>query len=300
MRNKISCTAERLDLLDPQMIQAVSDAAAFRIGRQYLMENRVRITEADDTQVSSAVIGTSGLYEQTIRLKDGHLISACSCTLQEKPLCHHCIAALLEYHRWAKPRQSRKPRPSKEFKPLPQVDHSTNRKSSLLQSPVPDIKLHDIMKFIEWLQPAMKAVEKEEPLPDPPAFEPGEVPTWIQTIKSLEDRRRESEEVLVNLESEIRDREVYAGRLTEQLETSMTELKTAQATSQDLQHEIDAYKQAMVKLGELTTEVAQYDEQIRAAAREILQKSSHIDKLTTSLKDVAEALKAATKPTPQP
>ncbi|MDH4236624.1 MAG: hypothetical protein OEV17_05190, partial [Nitrospira sp.] len=60
------------------MIQSVSNTNAFNIGRQYLTENRVRIVEADDSQISSAVIGNSGLYEQTIRLKDGHLVSKCS------------------------------------------------------------------------------------------------------------------------------------------------------------------------------------------------------------------------------
>ncbi len=108
MRNKIPCSAERLGLLDPQMIQSVADANAFHIGRQYATEDRVRIVEADDSQVSSAVIGNSGLYEQTIRLKDGHLLSKCSCALPEEPMCRHCIAVLLEYHRWVQPRQPQK------------------------------------------------------------------------------------------------------------------------------------------------------------------------------------------------
>ena len=81
------------------MIQAVVDRNAFHIGNQYLSENRVRIVEADDAQITSAVIGNSGLYEQTIRLKEGHLISKCSCALPEEPMCRHCIAVLLEYHR---------------------------------------------------------------------------------------------------------------------------------------------------------------------------------------------------------
>lgn len=73
-RNKIPCSADRLGLLDPQMIQAVVETSAFQIGKQYLAENRVRIVNADEAQIASAVIGNSGLYEQTIRLKDGHLI----------------------------------------------------------------------------------------------------------------------------------------------------------------------------------------------------------------------------------
>ena len=92
MRNKIPCSAERLSLLDPPMIQGVVDRNAFHLGSQYLTENRVRIVEADDAQISSAVIGNSGLYEQTIRLKDGHLVSKCSCSLPEEPMCRHCIA----------------------------------------------------------------------------------------------------------------------------------------------------------------------------------------------------------------
>src|SRR3970282_1847172 len=101
MRNKSPCSAERLSLLAPPIVQAVVDRNAFQIGHQYLSENRVRIVEADDAQISSAVIGNSGLYEQTIRLKDGHLISKCSCTLPEEPIFRHCIAVLLEYHRWS-------------------------------------------------------------------------------------------------------------------------------------------------------------------------------------------------------
>ncbi len=85
MRNKIPSSAERLSRLDPPMIQVVVDRNAFHIGNQYLSENRVRIVEDDDAQISSSVIGNSGLYEQTIRLKEGHLISKCSCSLPEEP-----------------------------------------------------------------------------------------------------------------------------------------------------------------------------------------------------------------------
>jgi len=158
MRNKIPCSAERLGLLDPQMIQAVSDASAFQIGHQYLTENRVRIVEADDAQISSAVIGNSGLYEQTIRLKDGHLTSKCSCTLPEEPMCRHCISVLLEYHRWAQPRQSRKTNDSRGTEAQPQTDHAVNERTSTMQSSAYDVKLSEVMQFVEWLQPAMKAI----------------------------------------------------------------------------------------------------------------------------------------------
>jgi hypothetical protein len=67
------------------MIQGVVDRNAFHLGSQYLSENRVRIVEANEAQISSAVIGNSGLYEQTIRLKDGHLVSKSRCAVIALP-----------------------------------------------------------------------------------------------------------------------------------------------------------------------------------------------------------------------
>jgi hypothetical protein len=298
MRNKIPCSADRLGLLDPQMIQGVSEPSAFQIGHQYLTENRVRIVEADDAQISSAVIGNSGLYEQTIRLKDGHLISKCSCTLPEEPMCRHSIAVLLEYHRWAHPRQSRKPPESREAKPQPatQTPPAGNGPAATTDSSTPDVKLSEVMQFVEWLQPAMKAIEKGAPIPEAPKLHPGEVATWIQTIRNLEDRRRESEEVQVNLEADMRDREAYVGRLTQQLQASIAEAKAAQAASQDLQREVAMYKGMLAKVGELAGEVARYDTQIKAVAGDLLSKGTQLDKLAQSFKEVAEALKSAAKP----
>ena len=190
------------------MIQAVSDASAFQIAHEYLTANRVRIVEADDSQITAAVLGKAGLYEQNIRLIDGHLVSKCSCTLPEEAMCRHCIAVLLEYQRWAQPRQSRKPSLVKEAITVSQVGPSNNGKGAALPSFASDIKLSDVMVFLEWLQPTTKALERQEPLPGPPALGLGAVSTWIQAIRNLEDRRRESEEVMTSLESQLKDREV--------------------------------------------------------------------------------------------
>ena len=298
MRNKIPCSADRLGLLDPQMIQSVSEASAFQIGHQYLTENRIRIVEADDAQISSAVIGNSGLYEQTIRLKDGYLISKCSCTLPEEPMCRHCIAVLLEYHRWAQPRQSRKTTAAREAKAQPQADHAANARTSTTESSAPDVKLSEVMQFVGWLQPAMKAIEKGERVPEPPKLGAGEVSMWIHTIRNLEDRRRESEEIQISLESEMRDREAYVGHLTQQLQALIAEAKTAQASMQELQREVATYRGMLAKVGELAGEVAHYDGQMRSVASEILSKGTKLDKLAGSLKELAEALKSVTKHTP--
>lgn len=293
MRNKIPCSADRLGLLNPQMIQAVAEASAFQVAQQYLTANRVRIAEADESQIRSAVIGNAGLYEQNIQLKDGHLVSKCSCTLPEEPMCRHCIAVLLEYQRWAHPRQSRNSGLAKETVTSPPASPSDNGKRVTLQSFMPDVKLSEVMVFLEWLQPAAKALERQEPLPAPPALSPGAISTWIHTISNLEDRRRESEEVMTSLESQLKDREADVGHLRQQLQLSLKESKAAQTTTQELQRELASYKEVLTRVSELTAEVVRHAGQMRAVTGDMLQKGSQLDKLVSSFKDVAEALESA-------
>ena len=298
MRNKIPCSADRLGLLDPQMIKAVVEISAFQIGHQYLSENRVRIVEADDAQISSAVIGNSGLYEQTIRLKDGHLISKCSCTLPEEPICRHCIAVLLEYHRWSQPRQSRKTKDiPRDVKATTQSEPPSNGNGipTMGQSSSTDVKLSEVMVFVEWLQPAIKAIEQVQSMPLPPQIAPGEVSNWIQTIRNLEDRRRDSEEVQLKLESDMRDREAYVARLSQQLQASTAEAKTAQATTQALQQEVATYKVVLSKVAELSGEVSRYDGQLKSMAQDFVTKGNQLDRLAGSCKQVAEALNSIAK-----
>lgn len=293
MQKKIPCSAGRLGLLTSQMIQAVSDASAFQIAHQYLTANRIRIVEADDAQITSAVIGNSGLYEQNIRLKDGHLVSKCSCTLPEEPMCRHCIAVLLEYQRWAQPQPTRKPGFAKESVQTPTAGSSLNGKTSAVQSGSADVTLSDVMVFVEWLQPAAKALERQESLPSPPALGPGAVSMWVQTIRNLEDRRRENEEVMTSLEAQLKDREADVRRLTQQLQTSLREGNAAQAITRELQGEVASYKEVLTRVGELTAEVVRHAGQMRAVTGDMLQKGSQLDKLVNSFKDVAEALQSA-------
>jgi uncharacterized Zn finger protein len=297
MRNKIPCSAERLSLLDPPMIKAVADRNAFHIGNQYLSENRVRIVEADDAQISSAVIGNSGLYEQTIRLKEGHLISKCSCALPEEPMCRHCIAVLLEYHRWAQPRngQQRRVKPLAVSQP---AQASSNRDGAPVPSPASttDLKLGEVMAFIEWLNPALRALECGQTLPDSPKLV-GDVAFWIQIIRNLEERRRESEEVRINLESDMRDREAYVGRLTQQVQASMEEIKVTQASSQQLQQELTACKEMLAKVSEVASEIGSYDSQLKSIAGEVMSKGSQLDTLAQSFREVSTVLKSLAKTT---
>jgi uncharacterized Zn finger protein len=272
------------------MIQGVVDRNAFHLGNQYLSENRVRIVEADDAQISSAVIGNSGLYEQTIRLKDGHLVSKCSCSLPEEPMCRHCIAVLLEYHRWVQPR-AKKAMPVAVSFPEP-----TNGNGVPLSSFSADLKLSEVMAFIEWLQPAMKSLEKGLPLAEA-SRSTGDLRAWAQSIRNLEERRRESEEIQLSLESDQRDREAYVQRMTQQLQASMEEVKGAQGQLQRLQEELAGHQDMFVKVMEIATEVGGYDSQLKTVAGELIAKGTQLDKLANSFREVAAALKTITKST---
>src|SRR3954468_3233520 len=112
MLSKISCSATKLSLLQPAMIRAIVEGSTFRIGKQYATEKRVRISRADEVEIVSLVMGNAGQLEQTIQLKGGSLLSQCTCQLNERPLCRHCIAVLLEYHR-AGGAAAPKPRPTR-------------------------------------------------------------------------------------------------------------------------------------------------------------------------------------------
>ena len=166
------------------------------------------------------------------------------------------------------------------------------------QPSAPDVKLSEVMLFVEWLKPAMAAIENGIGMPEPPQLGPGDVSAWIHTIRTLEDRRREGEEVRLSLESEMRDREAYVGRLTQQLQTSIAEAKATQGTLQEVQREVAAYKEVLTRVAELVSEVARFDGHIRSAASEILSKSTQLDSLTGSFKELAQSLKTAVSKIP--
>jgi chromosome segregation ATPase len=150
------------------------------------------------------------------------------------------------------------------------------------------------MAFVEWLQPAVKALERGQPLPDSPKLG-GDLAPWIQAIRNLEERRCESEEKRINLESDMRDREAYVGRLTQQVQASMEEIKVTQASSQQLQQELTVCKEILAKVSEVASEIGSYDSQLKSIASEVMSKGTQLDKLAQSFKEVSTALKALTK-----
>jgi chromosome segregation ATPase len=140
----------------------------------------------------------------------------------------------------------------------------------------------------------MKALEYGHPVPDAPRLT-GDLAAWTQIVRNLEDRRRESEEIQLTLESERRDREAYVERMTHQLQASMSEMKAAQTQLQHLQQEVAEYKDMFTKVAEIASEVGGYDSQITAIAGELISKGTQLDKLAISFREVATALKTIMK-----
>ena len=271
------------------MIQSVVESNAFHIGKQYSSENRVRIIDANDVFLTAAVMGNSGLYEQTIQLKDGFLGARCSCTLSEQPLCRHGVAALLEYHRWSKPGPAAKNHEAKAT--------AAAKEQNLEVPPIrsTDVKLSELTVFIEWMQQAARAIEGGMAVPEQPGTATGEVASWMRIIRNLDDRRREGEEIQVGLETELQSREAALARLTHQLETSLDESKAMQVTCKDLRRDLASYKSQLGKTGELSRQFEHLDAEMRVIAGDLADKSDKLASLAATIKKVIVALRALDK-----
>jgi NifB/MoaA-like Fe-S oxidoreductase len=78
----------------------------------------------------------------------------------------------------------------------------------------------------------------------------------------------------------------------------MDEMNATQTTDQALKLDIATYQDTMAKVSELATEMITHEEQMRVTASELLQEGSPFEKFANSVKEIAQALKAAAKPAP--
>lgn len=289
MRAKISCSAPKLSLLSPTLVQTVVQPSVFQVANQYFSENRVRIIQADEAQIVSAVIGITGVHEQTIRLSDGQLATQCSCSqLNEQPLCRHATAVLLEYHRAA---QTRPQTMTLERKPSPPPAQAAPRPVSPM-----DIKFSDVSIFIEWLQTGVRALESGGELAPPPQLEPGEVMDWIKALQVLDERRRASETRHAALEADLHSRDAQIVRLTQQVQASLQETKDAQTTCQNLERELAGHRSKMAKLMDLANDFHRFDSQVKALASDLVRNASNLESLSVSFKEVTTALQGTVEP----
>ncbi len=283
MLNKIPCAADNLNLLEPTMIQSVAEASTLKLGSQYLPEDRVRILEADPASITSVVIGYSGLYKQTIHLKDGTLITQCSCTSTAQPLCRHCVAVLLAYrHRWGKPQ------PPKASPGKPMTEAPAEARESVTDAA--EINLRDLTAFVEWFQVAVSALERGHPLPESPKLGTTEVQGWIGSMQQLEARRREVETKRDVLQMVLNTREVEISQLTQQLQASVQDIKAAQSASQGMQRELTQYRVMLGNLSDLAKELDRYKSQMRTIAGDLEKQGSQLESLLSSVTGASAAL----------
>ncbi len=290
VKGKIACSADRLSLLEAAMISSVVEPNAFQLGKQYQAERRVQMIDASDTELTSSVMGNSGLYEQSIRLHQGFLEAKCTCTLSEQPLCRHGVAALLEYQRWSKPRSVPKPKV-----PAPHVEADKPAASS---APSNDVRLSELTQFTEWMQRVVHAIQTDQPVPDQPAMEGGIVSTWTDIIRQLDQRRRQGEQIQTSLDRDVRTRDAMLSRLTQDLDASVKESKSLHSICKDLQREVDQHKAAASKTSDISRHVEQFEVEVKAIASLLTDKGRRLEGLADSCRDVASMLKSLDKTKP--
>jgi hypothetical protein len=284
MRNKLPCTAQKLSQIQPEMIQSVVGAQVFQLGKEYQSANCVQILEADEDQILSEVTGPFGLYEQTIQLKGGSLLTKCTCTSNEQPFCRHCVAVLLGHRPAAEgavgdASLSAEPVKSETLAPSPPSPLSVN--------------LHHVTIFIDWLQHAIEALDRGQAPPDPPLLAPGDAMTWIRGIQNLHARWRMSEEKRLSAEAELLAREAQLEQLLKRLEVLPAATKRGHATCEDLQDGLTNSQLILGKLADLAKERDRLENELRSTADGLVKKGSELNGLFSSMTEMTGRIQGA-------
>lgn len=79
------------------------------------------------------------------------------------------------------------------------------------------ITLEELFAFIQWMAKAEAALEKADPLPDPPPLAPGTVARWIALIGKLKEESRQMERRHLALEATLREHTRQMGPLVSNL-----------------------------------------------------------------------------------
>jgi hypothetical protein len=287
-RNQIPCTAQRLGQLRDEMIQAVVPGSAFAYGRKYFSERRVRIIQADDAKISSEVEGTSGVYQQTIRLTAGTLVAKCSCPSREAPLCRHCVAVLLEYIRLSPQGEqgTSKTRPAQNgftARPAAMYDHVPGQDGPA-SGPAPTssalgFRFDEVTIFLQWMPEAVTAVKAGTAPPAAPDLGPGEILEWVQTLRQLAEHARQSDESLMDLRGELSAQEDRMAGLTRDLESANRQAKEYQAACDELKLELERQRVTVNRLVTLDQERDKLAHRFMDMASEMVKRAADLDRL---------------------
>lgn len=317
------------------MIESIVEPKAFQRGHEYFKGRRVRLLEATNRDISATVQGNSGMFEQTVRLRDGNLITACTCTLIEQPMCRHCVAVLLEYHRWSAQR-TQAPTPANEsrrgsaagshsghdtplhgngngngnghvsgnghasdYRPTPNpapVASSAAQAASATGSAIDrDVRLSDVIAFMEWVQPAMGSLAQGTALPTAPQFASGMVSTWVQTLTDVNRRHQEQVELVQALHADLATRDAELDRLRQQFKQADAELQASRKSSTQLQRDVEAYQAVIGKIGDLATGIGRFSADVKAVTGDLSKSQNQLERLAQSFQDVSQSLQSLAK-----
>jgi len=297
MRNRISCSAQKLSQLEPEMLESVVGGHVFKLGNQYVGEDRVRILDAHEGQINSEVDGTYGVYSQTIRLKSGTLTTKCSCPASEQPFCRHCVAVLLKnFHSQAPKEVVVEPVKEPVKEDATEIATCKSADEPKVGSGSVDFKFHEIGAFVDWIQGAMEALAKDFPLPSLPDLPPGAVRSWTEAIQDLRVRYQGCDKERIETKTELRDCQNLIATLTQDLDKSTGEAKDYKVKYAEIRNELDRAQEMLEGHAVVVKERDRFADQMNGLRGELLRKGAELDSLADSIKQVSSALQAATPP----
>ena len=287
MRNRISCTAQTLRQLEPDMIHAVVGGQVFKLGNQYFTENRVSILEADNMQILAEVSGTFGVYSQTIKLRSGTLLTKCSCPSNEQPFCRHCVAVMLHHYH---DQMAEKMETSQQEEPAESIPKGNGNTASSSGSSSSDFNFRDVTVFVDWIQEALPILGNGGKLPKVPSLPPGGVVQWIESIQTLHQRFLKGEEERISVQRELNADEEKIKGLTYDLEQSRREAKDAQGACVGLQKEIERCQASLADLSAVRKERDQLVQQINTMRMDLQAKCGELNDFSTTLHTLSKTI----------
>jgi len=289
MRNRISCSAQELGQLDPDMVQSVVGGQVFKIGDQYFSDQRVSILEANGTQVVAEVNGTYGVYSQTIKLRGGTLSTKCSCPSTEQPFCRHCVAVLLQqFHTGSSGNETSKATP-----PPPPAPEPSAEASSPLDEPAAtvDLNFREATLFIDWIQGVIGRLGKEPSLPVVPEALRGVAREWAGVLDQLNQQFFESEEDRTDAQRNLQSAETMVDSLTKELETVKEESGAAQLSNSQLEKKVKELEESLSNFVQVSKERDRLVSKVSTMQSELQNKGAELESVSMTLKSLSNAIR---------
>ncbi len=298
MRNRISCSAQDLGQLDPDMVQSVVGGQVFKIGNQYFSDQRVSIVESNGTQVVAEVNGTYGVYAQTIKLRSGTLSTKCSCPSTEQPFCRHCVAVLLQqFH--AGPSEVISSKDSASSPSTSSTSSDTPESKSRVEASTladasaagVDLNFREATLFIDWIQQAIGPLGKEPSLPAVPDALQGVAREWTGVIDQLNHQFLVSEEDRTDAQRNLQSAEGMVDSLTQELGTVKQEAESAQQACSRLEKKVKELEESLVNYTQVSEERDRLVSKVSTMQSELQNKGAELESVSMTLKSMSNAIR---------